>query len=86
MQKGTIVYLADAKTLGRGYDAEAAAAAGGLLPEWTRVAASAPGYDAVADALLDLVRQGAGRVDLIAAQADPDSGLQLLPRRLRLHG
>lgn len=86
MRTGTIVYLADAKALPSEFDPEAATRALGLTPEWTEVAASAAGYYRVSEALLELAKRGAGRVDLVSAQRSHDSGLSVSARRVRVLG
>lgn len=86
MQTGTIIYLTDAKGLPPGFDVEAAAQAQGLAPEWTEVAASAPGYYGVPEALLELAKRGAGRVDLVSARRTGADGLAVGAGRLRVLG
>jgi phosphoribosylformylglycinamidine (FGAM) synthase-like enzyme len=86
MRTGTIIYLADAKTMTQEVDTGAAAQALGLRPEWTELAASAPGYYQVSEALLELARRGAGRVDLMAARRSDERGLSPSSARVRVLG
>lgn len=77
MKTGTIVYLGDAGALAPAADPEAAAAACGLDPAWTEVAASVPGYYRIEEALLELSRRGAGRIELVRARCGEGFGLTL---------
>lgn len=79
MKTGTIVYLGNAGALAPAADPEGAAAAGGLDPVWTELAASAPGYYRIEEALLELARRGAGRIELVRARPGEDGGLVLSP-------
>ena len=75
MKTGTIVYLGDARALAPAADPEEAAAASGLDPAWTEVAASVPGYYRIEEALLELSRRGAGRIELVRARPGEGDGL-----------
>lgn len=86
MQSGTIIYLTDAKGFPPEFDAKVAAGAQGFSPEWTEVAASAPGYYGVPEALLELAKRGAGRVDLVAAHRSGEGRLAVAASRVRLLG
>lgn len=85
MQKGTVLYLADAKALPGEWEVEEALAAAGLDPAWTELAALTPGFHTPQEAQLRLAERGAGRID--AAHARYAEGhLRVSPLRVRLQG
>ncbi|GAB6061689.1 hypothetical protein [Deferrisoma palaeochoriense] len=76
MNTGTVLYLADVSRIAAADPAELPGDLG-LDPEWTEIAASAPGWPTVPDALLRLVERGAGQVTLRVARPGPGGGVEL---------
>jgi len=68
MQKGTVLYLADAKTLPPDWEPGQELAAAGLDPAWTEVAAQVVGFSSPQEAQLRLAARGAGRIDGASAR------------------
>ncbi|RMG92485.1 MAG: hypothetical protein D6708_06565 [Candidatus Dadabacteria bacterium] len=85
MNTGTVLYLADVSRIAAADPAELPGELG-LNPEWTEIAASAPGWPSVPDALLRLVERGAGRVGLCFARPGPEGRPELSLVRERLFG
>jgi hypothetical protein len=83
MQKGTVLYLADAKTLPPDWEPGRDLAAAGLDPTWTEVAAPAAGFCSPQEAQLRLATRGAGHIDGVSARY-ADGELQLSSARMRL--
>ncbi len=63
MQKGTVLYLSDAKGLPAGWEPEQDLARAGMDPCWTELAALVPGFYSPQEAQLRLAERGAGRIE-----------------------
>lgn len=85
MQKGTVLYLADAKELPPGWEPERELARAGLDPCWTEVAALTPGFYSPQEAQLRLAERGAGRIEGAGAHC-AEGRLCVSERRVRLWG
>ena len=85
MQKGTVLYLADAKTLPLHWEPIHDLSAAGLDPAWTEVAAPAIGFPSPQEAQLRLAARGAGHIDAASARY-ADGRLRVNPARTRLWG
>ncbi|MDW7710282.1 MAG: hypothetical protein SCH98_07380 [Deferrisomatales bacterium] len=85
MQQGTVLYIADVRSLPQDWEAEEAAAAAGFDPVWTEVAAPGPGFYTPQEAQLRLAERGAGRIEAAHARY-ADGRLEVGARRVRLQG
>jgi len=83
MQKGTVLYLADATTLPPDWEPGKELAAAGLDPAWTEVAAPAVGFSSPQEAQLRLAVRGAGHIDGASGRY-ADGRLLVSPARTRL--
>jgi hypothetical protein len=85
MQKGTVLYLADVKSVPTEWEVEEAVAAAGLDPAWTELSALAPGFYSPQEAQLRLAERGAGRIEAVHARYAAGE-LRVSPHRVRLQG
>jgi hypothetical protein len=86
MITATVVYLADAATVGRDFDEAQALERLGFADRWSLVAASDNGFYDMHDAVRILVERGAHRVEARRGSLDEEGNISLFGEPLRILG
>jgi hypothetical protein len=86
MKDGLIVYLVSGAELPEDFDPAPAARALGLTADRVAMVAPQQGFFTVEDAWHFLLTRGCGRISLMVAQAEAETGLRALGPTVRLYG